>query len=34
MVCCYDHQFSKQVQMYREENAVYKFIERMLKEEK
>ena len=34
MVCCYDHQFSKQVQMYGGENAVYKFIERMPKEEK
>ena len=34
VVCCYDDQYSKQVQMYRGENAVYKFIERVLEEEK
>ena len=32
VVCCYDDRFSKQVQMYRGENAVYKFIETMLEE--
>ena len=32
--CCYDDQYSKSLQMYRGENVVYKFIERMLEEEK
>ena len=34
VVCCYDDQFSKPLQMYRGENAVYKFLEKMLEEEK
>ena len=34
VVCCYDDQYSKPLQLYRGENAVYKFIERMLEEEK
>ena len=33
VVCCYDDQYSKPLQLYSGENAVYKFIERMLDEE-
>ena len=32
VVCCYDDKYSKQVQIYRGENAVYKFMENMLEE--
>ena len=32
VVCCYDNQYTKQVQIYRGENAVYKFMENMLEE--
>ena len=32
VVCCYDDKYSKSIQTYRGENAVYKFIEKMLKE--
>ena len=32
VVCCYDDQYSKPVQTYRGENAVYKFMENMLEE--
>ena len=32
VVCCYDDQYTKQVQIYRGENAVYKFMENMLEE--
>ena len=34
VVCCYDDQYSKPLQLYRGPDAVYKFIERMLEEEK
>lgn len=29
-LCCYDDRYSKPVQIYKGENAVYKFIEKML----
>ena len=32
IVCCYDDKYSKPVQIYRGEKAVYKFMEKMLKE--
>ena len=32
LVCCYDDKFSKPIQVYRGENAVYKFLEAVLKE--
>ena len=32
--CCYDDKYSKPIQTYRGENAVYKFVEKMLKEVK
>ena len=32
VVCCYDDKYSKQTCIYRGENAVYKFMERMLEE--
>ncbi|KAL9970556.1 hypothetical protein ACROYT_G022954 [Oculina patagonica] len=32
VVCCYDDQYSKPVQIYRGEKAVYKFMEKMLDE--
>ena len=32
VVCCYDDKYSKSNQTYRGENAVYKFMEKMLKE--
>ena len=32
VVCCYDDKYSKPVQIYRGENAVYKFMEKMLNE--
>ena len=32
VVCCYDHKYSRPVQIYRGENAVYKFMENMLEE--
>ena len=32
VVCCYDHESTKPVQIYRGENAVYKFMENMLEE--
>ena len=32
LVCCYDNKFSKPLQLYRGENAVYKFMECMLHE--
>ena len=32
VVCCYDDKYSKPVQIYRGENAVYKFMENMLEE--
>ena len=34
VACCYDDQYSKPLQLYRGKNAVYKFIEKMLEEEK
>ena len=34
VVCCYDDKYSKPVQIYRGEKAVYKFIEKMLEEVK
>ena len=34
VVCCYDDKYSKPVQIYRDENAVYKFMEKMLEEVK
>ena len=34
LVCCYDDKYSKPVQIYRGENAVYEFMERMLGEVK
>ena len=30
VVCCYDDKYSKPVQIYRGENATYKFLEKML----
>ena len=32
VVCCYDDKYSKYTRIYRGENAVYKFMEKMLKE--
>ena len=32
VVCCYDDKYSKPIQMYQGENAVYKFMEKMLQE--
>ena len=32
VVCCYDDKYSKPIQTYRGKNAVYKFMEKMLKE--
>ena len=32
VVCCYDDKYSKPVQIYRGENAVYEFMEKMLEE--
>ena len=32
IVCCYDDKYSKPVQIYRGENAVHKFMEKMLKQ--
>ena len=32
VICCYDDKYSKPIQTYRGENAVYKFIEKMLEE--
>ena len=32
VVCCYDNKYSKPIQIYRGEKAVYKFMENMLKE--
>ena len=32
VVCCYDDKYSKQTSIYRGENAVYKFMEKMLEE--
>ena len=32
VVCCYDEKYSKPIQTYRGENAVYKFMEKMLEE--
>ena len=32
VVCCYDNKYSKPVQIYRGENAVHKFMEKMFKE--
>ena len=32
VVCCYKDKYSKLIQMYRGENAIYKFMERMLEE--
>ena len=32
VVCCYKKKYSKPVQIYRGENAIYKFMEKMLKE--
>ena len=29
VVCCYDEKYTKPIQMYRGENAVYKFMERV-----
>jgi hypothetical protein len=34
VVCCYDDKYTKPVQIYRGENAVYKFMEKMLEEVK
>ena len=34
LVCCYDDKYSKDICIYRGENAVYKFMEKMLKEVK
>ena len=34
VVCCYDDKYTKPVQIYRGEKAVYKFMEKMLKEVK
>ena len=32
VVCCYDDKYSKPIQTYQGENAVYKFMEKMLEE--
>ena len=32
VICCYDDKYSKSVQTYRGENAIYKFMEKMLEE--
>ena len=32
IVCCYDNSYGKPIQMYRGENAVHKFLEKMLEE--
>ena len=32
VICCYDDKYSKPIQMHRGENAVYKFMEKMLEE--
>ena len=32
IICCYDDKYSKPIQTYRGENAVYKFMEKMLEE--
>ena len=32
VVCCYDDKYSKPIQTYRSENAIYKFMEKMLEE--
>ena len=32
VICCYDDKYSKPIQTYRGENAVYKFMEKMLEE--
>lgn len=32
VVCCYDDKYTKPVQICRGENAVYKFMEKMLEE--
>ena len=32
VVCCYDDKYSKPIQTYRGENAIYKFVEKMLEE--
>ena len=32
VICCYDDKYSKPIQTYRDENAVYKFMEKMLEE--
>ena len=34
IVCCYDDKYSKDICIYRGENAVYKFMEEMLEEVK
>ena len=34
VVCCYDDQYSKPLELYRGPNPVYKFLEKMLEEEK
>ena len=34
VVCCYDDKYTKPIQLYRGENAVYKFMENMLEEVK
>ena len=34
VVCCYDDRYSKPVQIYRGENASYKFMEKILEEMK
>ena len=34
VVCCYDDKYTKSVQIYRGENAVYKFMQKMLEEVK
>ena len=32
VICCYDDKYSKPIQTYRGENAIYKFMEKMLEE--
>ena len=32
VICCYDDKYSKYTRIYRGENAVYKFMEKMLEE--
>ena len=32
VICCYDDKYSKHTRIYRGENAVYKFMEKMLEE--